>query len=280
MKKALCVTGLIAILLLVLLLTGWADFDDAAKKALRDGNNYYAIEQYESALISYERGLAASPEDKTLNFNAAQAAMELGEYEKAAQYYEKAADSVDKYLNAGNIYYAVGNALEETDAKVQFYAKALQIYREGILLYPQNIPLKFNYEFVKALLDEESQSENSDEGDPQESDEESEQSDGQDSNEQNQSDESQDQEGEGEDQSVSQEEDNQDSGEEENSANMQDQGEEDDEEGEDTSSADEEEYDVDMEAVRRILEMLESQEEESLKNNQSVMQGKDGKIDW
>ena len=284
MKKAPYIFGLLAVITLSLLLTGWVNFDEAAPQALRAGNRLYALAQYEAALATYETGLEIHPDDEVLNFNAAQAAMELGEFEKAAQYYELAADNADKYLNAGNIYYAVGNAVEETDAKVQFYAKALLIYQEGIVLYPQNVPLKFNYEFVKALLDEENQSEDSGEGDKQEGDEDSEQRDGeaseqdsseQDSSEQNSNEESQGQ--EGEEQADTQDEEAPDLNEEEN---MQEQGAEGEEENEDALSAGEEEYEADMEAIQRILEILESQEEESLKNNQNVMQGKDGKIDW
>ena len=281
MKKAVYVSGICAFLLLSLLLVGWAGFDYTAKNALNQGNKQYALAEYQAALALYEKGLEASPLNEELNFNAAQAARELGEYEKATQYYENAKDCVDKYLNAGNIFFEVGKALEDEELKAQCYANALQIYQEGIVLYPQNIPLKYNYEFVKSLLDIESQNENSDqstESDGEQSDEQqgeqgeaSESEQGED--EQSQSQESQEgEEQEEEDQSAAQEG--------EDSVNIPDQDEGNEEEGEELTYSDEEEYDADMEAIQRILEILESQEEESLKNNQSVVQGKDGKIDW
>jgi len=273
MKKAVGFSAIITLLLFVLLLTGWADFAGAAAKSLREGNKHYALAEYEAALTAYEAGLEANPHNKALNFNAAQAAMRLREYEKAAQYYEEAEDSADKYLNAGNIFYEVGNFAEDMELKVQCYAQALQIYDEGMIKYPQNVPLKYNYEFVMALLDMENQSENNDQSEPQEGDENSEQNEGEssegDSGE----------EGEGQEAESRENEGAEDSSEEENAANMQDQGDE-EEEGEDSSAAEEDENAADMEAIQRILEMLESQEEQSLKNNQSVVRGEDGKIDW
>ncbi|MCL1974572.1 MAG: hypothetical protein FWG61_00245 [Firmicutes bacterium] len=291
MKKILYIGGFILLLLFSFFLAGWSGLDNTAQKALWQGNKQYFLEKYEAALTLYETGIEVKPQDKKLTFNAAQAALQIAEYEKAAQYYEKAEDTIDKYLNAGNIYYFLAKSSTDSELIKQSYAQALQIYRQGILLYPQNVPLKFNYEFVRALLDEENSSENNEQNEQDEQNEEDEQDENseQDKNEQNeqnsteqdqseqeQSEENQSQEGseqEQEDQATAE----QDQNEQEDAANMQNQEED---EGEDSISSDAEENEADLEAVERILQLLESQEEESLKNNQSVIEGKDGKIDW
>ena len=154
MKKLAVISGILAVSMLPLLLTGWADRQDAVKEALRRGNQEYTAEAYAEAVNAYEQGLEAKPEHKALNFNAAQAAYQLGEYEKAVEFYEQAEDSRDKYLNAGNSFFRSGDAAMDGNEKMQLYNQALEMYKEGIMEYPQDLELKFNYEFVKQKLQE------------------------------------------------------------------------------------------------------------------------------
>ena len=49
-KNVVCISGAAAVLLLSLLLTGWADAGSALNKALRRGNEHYASAEYENAL--------------------------------------------------------------------------------------------------------------------------------------------------------------------------------------------------------------------------------------
>ena len=224
MKKIMLISGIAAVFLLAIILAG-ADKDDGAKKALRQGNSEYAVSLYKYALAAYETGLASNPENKALNFNAAQAAYSLGEYEKAAGYYEKAEDCVEKYLNTGNIYFKAGDAAGDEDQKMQYYSKALQIYYEGIIKFPRDVPLKYNYETLKEKI--KTIPENTEEQENQ----------GQDSEEQ-------------------------------------------ENQGQDSGESREEEPELDEEAIERILQMLENQEEESLKNNREILAGGDNKNDW
>jgi Ca-activated chloride channel family protein len=152
MKKFVCTTGIITIVLLLLLLTALAD--DREKISLRQGNKQYSSAMYEDALSSYEAALDINPESGSLNFNAAQAAYLLGDYRKASLYYEKSPDHVDKYLNSGNIHYKIGRAQEDPAEKVRMYLQALEMYKKGMIKYPYDVPLKYNYEFVKSLVEE------------------------------------------------------------------------------------------------------------------------------
>jgi len=270
MKKVLWISGIITLLLLVLLLTGIAGADGEVKKALTQGNQEYESANYEEALNAYEKGLIASPENQTLNLNAAQAAFALGKYDKAIEYYGKAKDNLEKFLNAGNICYWAGEAAEEPEQKAQFYGMALEIYLEGIVKYPENVPLKYNYETVKEKLDElseEMEQQNSDQSEDGESQE------GESQEGESQEGEQQDAEGaeasEGEEQNLD----------EAKSAEATE-GQEGDEDKQEAGSLNDEEENPDMEAIERILSYLESQEEEGLKNNQEVIRGNNGKGDW
>ncbi|MDR0490304.1 MAG: hypothetical protein LBH28_03530 [Oscillospiraceae bacterium] len=280
MKKVILVSGIFTVLLLTLLLTGFADKDDGVKKAMRQGNTRYESAAYAEALPCYETGLVTDPENKTLNFNAAQAAYLLGEYEKAAEYYEKSEDSIEKYLNVGNMFSKLADYLQDDNEKLQCYLQALQIYHDGIILFPQNVPLKYNYESVKEKADElasNMEQENNDQNDG-----ESDESQEQDNQNQDGSDEGQSQEQEGqnaeEDESAEQEQGDEQDGEQDSVQDSEQNGEQDNEQ--DSYSQEQDESELDEEAIERILGILESQEEESLKNNQEVIRGDNGKYGW
>ena len=100
----------------------------------------------------YEQGLEARPEHKALNFNAAQAAYQLGEYEKAVEFYEQAEDSRDNTSTPATVSIDLG--MRQGYERKTVYNQALEMYKEGIMQYPQDLELKFNYEFVKQNLQE------------------------------------------------------------------------------------------------------------------------------
>ncbi|MCL2151922.1 MAG: tetratricopeptide repeat protein [Oscillospiraceae bacterium] len=299
MRKILLLSGLFTVILLSMSLTGFTDKDDSVKEAMWLGNQKYELGAFDEALKLYESGLEINPDDGPLNFNAAQAAYLLGEYSKAEEYYGKSGDNIERFLNVGNIYAALGDSLDENEQKLQCYLQALKYYQEGIIMFPQNVPLKFNYEIVKGKADDissdmdqqDSDSQDNDESDSDDSQEQNEQEqegqeqdnqeqDGQEQDSQEQDSQEQDsQEQDGQEQE-GQEQDNQEQeGQEQEQAQGQEQ-EEGEEDGQDANSLEENEIDLDMEAIERILKMLEIQEEESLKNNQEVVGGKNGKNGW
>ncbi|MCL1792324.1 MAG: hypothetical protein FWG34_00485 [Oscillospiraceae bacterium] len=161
---------------------------------------------------------------------------------------EKADEYAEKYLHDGNIFFRAGDAAEEEDQKMQHYAQALRIYQEGITKFPQDVPLKYNYELLLEKIEmtaQESQEQNQEDGDGDSSEGEDAQT-----KEQDSGDGQEDQAQEGEEGGES---------------------EENREEGEDGQN----ESELDEEAIERILQMLENQEEESLKNNQEIVGGGD-----
>ena len=279
-KKLLWISGVASLLSLFFLWQGWAAAQ--ADEILRWGNSLYASNDYSAALSAYEEGIELAGGSGRFQFNAAQAAYLLGDYEKAVQHYEKAEDTVEKYLNAGNVFFLAGEATEEDEQKVELYLQALAIYGEGIVRFPANVPLKYNYELVRSKLS--AQSQNSEDGEPGEDSEEQE---GQEGQEGEQTEGSQ-----GE--NSSREEDGQDSasteqsdpsapsGEEENASQEGDEETDGDEDQQSASSGedDKEEGDQNREALERILQMLQNQEEQSLKNNQEVKGGNEGENGW
>ena len=230
MKKILIISGILTAILLILFLTGWAGTDDTVKRSIKKGNAHYNNKFYLNALLSYEEGLTAKPEHRDLNFNAAQAAYSLGKYDKALKYYAQSNNRIVKFINTGNIYFKTGEQAEdaEIEKKLQCYTQAIQIYKEGILNYPHNVELKYNYELamekIEQIMEQKEQEKKS-----QSQDNQSEQ------NNQNQ---------------------------------------------DESDEAANQDIDMDQQAIERILQMLEDQERESLKNNQEIIRGKEGAYGW
>jgi|GEM_PF-1471679 len=291
MRKVVLISGAVTAVLLIFLLTGMAGRDDTIKASMRRGNSQYAAGDYKKSLASYEKGLAKDSKNKMLNFNAAQSAYLSFEYEKAAEYYEKSADSTDKFLNWGNIFFRSGDAIgsilaeqaenpetaaasPETEGldvnqQLQTYASALKIYQDGMIKFPQNVPLKYNFESVKQKIDELIENMDPQEGEQGESQENSEGSEG----EEQESSQSGEEGFEGEEQEASQAGEDSEEGEEQEASQA----------GEENEESEDNEEAMNMQEVERILQILESQEQESLKNNQEIKEsvgGKEGKYAW
>jgi len=196
-----------------------------------------------------------------------------GAYEKAAGSFAKTEDSSHSFLNSGNASFRLGDAAEDTREKMQYYLQAYQAYREGILRFPQDVPLKYNYETVKEKIEElleDMEGENggqNEEGDSREDQEQGGQNQEGADGEQSQGQESQDESAENSRQ------------EQEQAAQQNDRAGEDPNEGQ-YEDPQQREGEQDREAIARILEILESQEDESLKNNREVVGGKEERYGW
>ena len=304
MKKIFAASALLVIIFIVLYLTGAVDLKNTINKSLIEGNRLYSEEQYSEALASYQKGLSKDPGHDKLNYNAAQVSYMLQNYEQAAEYYGKAVEKVDTYINWGNSYFNAGESLEDINQKLQFLMQALETYKQGILKYPENVELKFNYEFTGKKIKELQESMN--ENQPQDEnngDQEDGQNNGQGSQNGEQNKEEQQNKQQNEQSGSSQqneqngqENNNQNNGEDENQQNSdteQSSG-QDDAASEEFGSNQQEEQepsglsetddskvgDAD-DRIGQVLKMLEKQEEQALKNNRHVKgyQGED-EYDW
>jgi Ca-activated chloride channel homolog len=159
-KRIFLVSGLLAVILLITFLTGAIDYNNSLKKALTEGNRFYVEGNYEQALEAYKKGLEKEPENPRLNYNSGQTYYKLNDYRQAAKYYGKAPDEPDKYLNLGNCSLKLGDAVNDAGQKQEYYRQALETYKQGILEFPKNIHLKYNYEYVKKRFDQQEKSNN------------------------------------------------------------------------------------------------------------------------
>ena len=125
----------------------------------RRGNALYAAEDYAGAAAAYQEGLAAFEEDVPsdvragLSNNLGAAQYRLENYEGAREAFGAStrqatsdADRARAAYNRGNTAFALGDN-----------PGALDAYRQALLLQPNHQDAKFNYEFVKRQMQDQSQ---------------------------------------------------------------------------------------------------------------------------
>jgi len=321
MKKLFLFSGIALLLFGLLFISGIADFHHTVSRALTAGNRHYNAEAFDAAIAAYETGLQKEADNPLLNFNAAQASYRAQAYEKAVEFCGKSPASVDRYLLQGNASFRLGEKAADANIRLQHYSAAVKTYQEGILSFPQSMELKFNYEFVlekmKELQDntenqpqenpenqkesgqDQQQGQNSQEGSGQDQQQDqNSQEDGQDqqNSQQGAGEDQQGSEGEQQDQQAGEnegtppdkQEDEQQSQAQEQQGNPQEASGEDEQQAQ-SAAGDKEDNAQDaaggsvqnLSEIERILQMLEKQEEDALKNNQQIRgSGEEDEHDW
>jgi len=119
------------------------------RAAVRDGNSYFAAQEYDRALESYRGAQMDDPENELLHYNAGAALYRQGKYEDALTELEKATYSRDiaqqaqTYYNIGNTLYRLGRLPE-----------AILNYKKALELAPADEDAKYNIEFVQRKIKE------------------------------------------------------------------------------------------------------------------------------
>lgn len=316
MKIASLVSGILIIALLIMFFTGVINFNNNIVDSLVKGNQAYAASNYDKALEAYKKGLGENSEDPKLNYNSGQASYRLNKFEDAVKYYVKTSDTPDKYINSGNSSLKLADSIDDAAQKQQYYQQALETYKQGILAFPENIPLKYNYEYVKSKLgDQQNNKDNQNQNDQNnQSNQDQQNQDKNGQNDQNKQDQqNQDKNGQdnqnkqdensGQNKESEQDKQNENSGQqdnkEQNKENQQSSQTGQDEEQNNAQSGDKKEEKVNQKNasqaqesdspnseqedsnIAQVLRMLERQEEDSLKNNQEIKsKAKGDEYDW
>ena len=221
------------------------------KKKGRKGNALYVQEQYAEAATEFRLGVSAIQEDgpgpvhsRLLN-NLGASLYRSGDLEQASLAFNSAAQMANSPEDLVRASYNAGNAAANNKQLEQ----ALAQYRRALLSDPDNEDAKFNYEFVKRQLQEQQQQEQ--QQDQQNQDENKENQDQQENQQDQQSDE------ENQDQQQQDQEQQQDQ------QNQDQQQEQQQQEQPDPTKLSQEE-------AERILEALENEEEQLLRQVQKM----------
>ena len=142
------------LLVLALLAVDAAAQQYPERRQVRKGNRAYEKGNYQDAAGRYMRALGADPSSFEAQYNLGNALHRQEMYDQAAQVQQQAAaDSLAAPVDRAQAFYNLGN----TQFRQQKYAEALESYKNSLRLNPDDPQAKFNYAYVKKLLDDQNQ---------------------------------------------------------------------------------------------------------------------------
>ena len=129
------------------------------RRQVRKGNRAFEKGDYQDAAGRYMRALGADPASFEARYDLGNAFHRQELYEQAAQAQQQAAaDSLAAPADRAEAFYNLGN----TQFRQQKYAEALESYKNSLRLNPDDRQAKFNYAYVKKLLDDQQNQDNQD----------------------------------------------------------------------------------------------------------------------
>jgi len=249
---------------LLLLLTG--GIDDGSKEGRR-ANALYEQAQYDEAIRLYREGLAEHDfnapgitHSRLMN-NLGAALHKTEDYENAKAAFDRAAAMAIEDADRARAHYNAGNNAFQT----QELEAALEHYKNALLNDPSDLNAKFNYEFVKRQM-EEQQNQDQENQDQENQDQENQDQENQD--QENQDQENQDQENQDQE---NQDQENQDEQQQDQEQQNQDEQQQDQQEQQqDQQQQEPDPNKLSPEQAQRILEALENEEEQLLRQIQKM----------
>jgi len=130
-------------------------------KDIKKGNKLFSQQKYDEALKQYAKVEKKDTDSDIVNFNMGAALYKKGEFEKILAHFKKALLTEDKKLkekthyNLGNVFYKIGMSKKDKDLKstVELLEQSLAEYAKALKLNKDNEDAKYNYAYVKNLLD-------------------------------------------------------------------------------------------------------------------------------
>lgn len=239
-------------LLILNMLFAISAFAQSGHKQVTEGNKLYAEEKYDEANNKYRDALIESPESSIVNFNIGDVQYKKRNFEEAIKSYEKSTSSDDISLRS-KTYYNIGNTLY----KMAKLPESILAYKKALELNPEDEDAKYNLEYVRAKLKDNSEKQPQ-ENQQQEQQEEQQQQDQQNQDtEQNSEEEQQEQQDEQEQEQSSEEQQNQDQQQEEQ---QQEQA--------------AEPKEISKEDAERLLNALQNEEKDLLKEQKPKRRGR------
>lgn len=238
-------------LLIVLLAFVTAFSGDDPKKKGREGNVLYTAGELTAAVDAYRAGIAVVQADGPgavhagLLNNLGAALYRQGDFSGAATSFTSSTHMSLDESSRVRAFYNAGNAM----TKAQELESALEMYRQALLQDPSSEDAKFNYEFVKRQLQEQQQQQQN-----------------QDQNQDDQ--EQQENEGEGDENQEQTDEQNQDQQQQQDPENADQQNQ--DQQQDQQQQQQQDPTEMSPEEAQRILEALENEEEQLLRQVQKM----------
>ena len=144
-RFAALVFGVVLLLLPAVL---WAQ---PGRKQVLQGNKLYEQGKYDEALVQYQDALIDDPGNLVAEFNVGNAQYKKKKYDEALKAYKKATALEDPLLRS-QAYYNLGNTLY----RLGKLPEAILAYKKALELNPNDEDAKYNLEYVRAKLKQQS----------------------------------------------------------------------------------------------------------------------------
>lgn len=129
------------------------------RRQVRKGNRAYEKGDYQDAAGRYMRASGMAPGSFEAQYDLGNAFYRQEMYDQAAQTLQQvAADSLRSPADRAQAFYNLGNA----QFRQKQYAEALESYKNSLRLNPDDLEAKFNYAYVKKLLDDQNRDDQND----------------------------------------------------------------------------------------------------------------------
>jgi len=116
-------------------------------KMVNEGNKLFAEEKYDEANTKYRDAMLDAPDSPIIHFNIGDVQYKKHNYEEALKTYQKALSSDDITVQS-KAYYNMGNTLY----KLGKLPESILHYRKALELNPDDEDAKYNLEYVRAKL--------------------------------------------------------------------------------------------------------------------------------
>ena len=130
----------------------------AGRKKIHEGNEQFYEENYDEANNMYQDALLDNPTSPSIQFNIGNVLYKKKDYEKALEAYGKSLD-VDEAISQSQAYYNIGNSLYRAGE----LPESIMAYEQALKLNPEDEDAKYNLEFVRNEMKQNSQPQPQDE---------------------------------------------------------------------------------------------------------------------
>ena len=119
---------------------------------VKQGNRLYKEQKYDAAKNKYQDALLEDPNSPLIQFNVGDVTYQTKDYQKAMESFHKTLNVKDAGMQS-MAYYNIGNAMYRQNK----LPESIQAYQEALKLNPDDQDAKYNLEFVRNKLKQNSQ---------------------------------------------------------------------------------------------------------------------------
>ncbi len=152
----------ISIFLLTALILPSLVSGQSTRKRTKEGNELFQGEKYDQALNKYQDALLSDPENRRLQFNVGSTLYKKKKYEEALEGFQKVVGT-DELEVEQNAYYNMGNTLY----RMGKLPESILAYQQALKLNPDDMDAKYNLEYVRRKLKDNSEKQQSQQQDQQ-----------------------------------------------------------------------------------------------------------------